>query len=80
MLTNEQFVFQLFLDKGVLLGHVYAGSGVNRVCVGRRNTYQMFDWALIKVLPDRLPEREDLARQNRASLHCSFYCCQYCNT
>lgn len=79
MLTNEQSIFQLFLDKGVLLGHVYAGSGVNRVCVGRRNTNQMFDWALVKISPDRLPEREDLARQNMASLHLSFYCCQYSN-
>lgn len=70
MLTNEQSVFQLFLDKGVLLGHVYAGSGVNRVYIGRRNTHQMFDWALIKISPERLPEREDLALQNRASIHC----------
>ena len=62
-------VFADALANGTLLGHVFAGSGVNRVQRRRNGDIQMLDWALIEVLPARMPRRKELADWNQVSLY-----------
>jgi len=78
-IEHEQEFFETFLNGGVRLGHVYAGSGVNRVYTHRNKDKQLFDWALILVLRERLPASEAVANQNKASLR-SFLCYRYSNS
>jgi hypothetical protein len=63
-LRDSQRYFEGFLQKNLSLGHVYTGSGVNRICIQPDRTRRMYDWALVRVY-DRLPEKNSLFRSNK---------------
>jgi hypothetical protein len=50
-LKGDKELFEKFLEEGIQLGYVYAGSGQHRILPTKDQRHQRYDWALIKVDP-----------------------------
>jgi hypothetical protein len=77
-LERHQKTLESFLNPQTRrLGHVYAGSGINRILIQNNGEKRMLDWALIRVRSERSPPTEALYH-NRVRI-LELLGCQYSN-